>query len=299
MRVITIIFLAILVSFGSGLSAQTSYNAFKLDYIEWAEWGTDSNQPPNYYEWFYKICGDTLFSGTTYKKVYSATINTTNLPPPYPPPSYGFFGFFRQDSSIKSNYLRLPSMSHDSLLCNYTLQAGDTLKQGHYAHTTCMSGKTIIKIDSLQIGNKKFRILYTDTSVNGGQYIDGVYHSGSFLIEGLGHDYGTMFDYYCMPFEAGVRGINFTFDTICPSHTTMIYQIHRGEIYVAPIPSHDKVAINSRMPIGDINLYDFSGQLILRRSGGGLEIELDIGTLPAGYYFVEVNGRHFKILKDF
>ncbi len=171
------------------LLSQNSFNPFNLSDTEWSIGLCDGNQPPNYYTGNYKLCGDTLLGSAKYKKIFFSLLPAGNNQP-----GYNLYGFFRQDSILKCNYLRLPTWTKDSLLMNYNLNVGDTVKKGHYAHVNYSQNAIIVKTDSIPINGKKIRILYTDTTVDlncnsGDQYLGNLY-TGIFFVEGLGHYYG-------------------------------------------------------------------------------------------------------------
>lgn len=300
-RKITALFLFMVIC---QFSEAQSFDPFKLDNVVWDEYGTDSNQPPNYFKWYYKICGDTIHNSTLYKKLYYAVINVTNIPPwQIPPPTYGFYGFFRQDTLTKSNYLWKTGLPFDSLLCSYDLQVSDTLKKGTYASNPgcgmlSTPGNIVLKTDTILVGNKKFKILYTDTIYNPNQNYCAYQVKGMFLVEGLGHSYGSMFDAYCPPFEAGVRDVRIYFDTVCTSALGINEPRNIIQTIINPVPAHDQIRITSNYELGKIRIYNGIGGLLKEYFSWKQEEQIDVRQLPVGIYTVLVQGKYYKVIKE-
>jgi len=275
----------------SDVFSQNPFHPFKLTDTEWSISLCDDNQPPNYYTQYYKLCGDTQVGQVNYKKVFYAL-----LPQGATTPSFSFYGLFRQDSVLKRNYIRWPGWSNDSLLMDYSLDVGDTIKTGHYALMNTI-GSVILKTDSIIVGGNKVSILYTDT-VGGTLCANypylGNYYNGSFFLEGLGHYYGMFitkgyfqWETYNCPFEYcdAVGGINF--NSGCSGLSVEVSE-HSPIITMSPIPTDGKLILWTSTNIEDILLTDILGkpvEVIFEEERNGT-LEIDLGNFSRGIYFL-------------
>jgi len=117
------------------------------------DWGCFSGQLIQEY-----YTGDTLIDGLAYKIIHEAVSPVSSgccsVPLGIGP------GYLRDDTAAHKVYWRIPGTSSDSLLYDFTLEEGDTLR-GLYANTgLCAEGVvTVISIDSVQVGNSYRRRL--------------------------------------------------------------------------------------------------------------------------------------------
>lgn len=66
------------------------------------------------------------------------------------------------------------------------------------------------------------------------------------------------------------------------------------KIKVFPNPATDRIRIISSSPIRDFKMYNINGQSIKKTPS---DTYIEVSDLPAGVYFITVNGRHTKFLK--
>ena len=156
------IFLFIFIYFKSEVRAQ-QYNIFPL--VDSASWRM-------YYgcgEAFvcsedllydYTIHGDTIILGKLYKKLFISNtklyihhFGSQNCCSIYP--SNGYIGAIRQDTILRKVYIIRPSFNNDSLLYDFTLNVGDTLKSSLLSNSyICDTLELIVtEIDSVLIGS--------------------------------------------------------------------------------------------------------------------------------------------------
>ncbi|MBR4506822.1 MAG: T9SS type A sorting domain-containing protein [Bacteroidales bacterium] len=67
-------------------------------------------------------------------------------------------------------------------------------------------------------------------------------------------------------------------------------QLAAWERYVAvqPNPATDKATVLSSVGLKGVEVFDMSGNRVLRLEASGLSAKLDVGTLPRGTYIVRV-----------
>jgi len=302
-----LLFISLLFLFLNKNHAQSNFNSFKLDNVEWFELETVpsltvSNWRDYYYN-FYKICGDSIYNDTLYKKVYFGKVFSPNyqLAPwlvPTAPPSFSFYCFFRQDTLTKSNYYRMPN-SVDSLLCSYNLQVGDTLKRGLYANSyKGMGGKfpVIIKTDSIPVEGKKFKIYYTDTLNQANPNSSAAYYCkqsypGVFLIEGLGTSNGFLYWYYKGWAEySSNQEDSLSFIATC-SLTNGISQYSNltSQTSIYPNPSTGIFTIETNAGTKqNMQIFDVNGKMVLTQTITG-KTNIDASALPAGVYNISLS----------
>ncbi len=133
----------------------------------------------NIWNW---ITGDTIIGIYTYKKIQEYTYRQNDGAT-----SFGYVGAFRQDTSQRQIFLRLPSATADTLLYDFNLSIGDTIPRWYV--NPLYPWNTIYSIDSILIGatyRKRFHIAGID--------------SIEILIEGIGSSYGLL-----LPMDKGVE----------------------------------------------------------------------------------------------
>lgn len=128
------------------LGAQ-NYVSFPTDSARWKVMFTSSalGCQPLVAEYQYTMEGDTIFSSVTYKKIFR-TGYTNNSFCYYGP--FGYIGSIREDNN-KHIYLRLPNSNSDTLIYDFNLSVGDTVKS--YLNYNCIDPITVISIDSILI----------------------------------------------------------------------------------------------------------------------------------------------------
>lgn len=137
--------------------------------------------------------GDTLIDGFQYKRIQEIFVMTSSNGCCYPPENLGS-GFLREDTIAKKVYWRSEAMAGDTLLYDFDVQVGDTLKG--YMGSCGDWGQywTVESIDSLLIGiNYRKRINF--------QVFDPCTRFA--IVEGIGSMMGLTTCPY-IPFEFGI-----------------------------------------------------------------------------------------------
>ncbi len=156
------IFLFLFIYFKSEVRAQ-QYNIFPL--VDSASWRMstgcfDAFVCSEDFLFDYIIQGDTLILGKLYKKLfisgtklYKHNYGSQNCCWIYP--SNGYIGAIRQDTILRKVYIIRPSFNNDSLLYDFTLNVGDTLKSSLLSNSyICDTLELIVtEIDSVLIGS--------------------------------------------------------------------------------------------------------------------------------------------------
>jgi hypothetical protein len=285
---------------------QSTFNPFKLDNVEWIEDAAYGSPPPNNVRYFYKLCGDTLYNSVNYKKLYvgSVTYIYPCCPPGYvkptSPASYSFTAFFRQDTLTKTNYILNIGSATESLLCCYNFNIGDTLKTMSGAYISCAGTNnfsctntinTVIKTDSLPVGNRKFKIYYTDTT----QYVTycGSTIKGMFLIEGIGNCYGLN-SAYCAPFEGAIGVSYMYFDTVCANlHALSLNNPNQSNSFIiSPNPASTILNIECETvnEKTEITISDMLGNSIYHSAFTTQHKTISVADLTEGVYNISIIG---------
>ncbi len=300
--------LTTILSFSFNTFSQSVIKPFNLDNVDWEiiSCGWNSSPPPTWYSFnHYKLCGDSIYQGITYKRIFQGSVTVPAIlggqpsNPPYPT-LYYFYGLFRQDSILKRNYLLLPSWNNDSLLMDYNLNVGDTIKGGLYYYQATGAGctpllLTVVKIDSVTVRNQKFKVFYTDSM--GGTYLN-LWRKGYFFIEGLGHlngifEYGGFDEYYCHPFEhcPGVDSMVFN----APCNNLAGIKATKGNgftISVFPNPTNKTLNIQleswNGVREGSIKIVNIMGEELIAEEIKKPDFEIDVSALPNGIYFLKI-----------
>lgn len=133
----------------------------------------------------YTYNGDTLINGFNYKKILKS--GNIFFPSCYPGSPLGYQGAIRDDSIAKMVYLVLPGNSTDTVLYDYNLSIGDTVRS-YLKQLTPLIEYIVTAIDSQMIGGdyrKKWILTPSCPSCLNAYYI-----------EGVGNLYGLLDSYY-------------------------------------------------------------------------------------------------------
>ncbi|HRQ85987.1 MAG TPA: T9SS type A sorting domain-containing protein [Flavobacteriales bacterium] len=222
--------------------------------------------------------GDTIIDQHTYKIIAEYVTDPIDCAP------HGIgTGFLFDDTAARKVYWRIPGATSDSLLYDFTLEVGDTLR-GLYANTgPCADAPvTIISIDSIEVGGsyrRKMNLANDDCF-------------GPSIIEGLGSTTGLTSCYF----------MNKSFGIVLTCFTVngeLLYEKPCGAPELAPcgnLPlgfssehsfAHDIVTPNPSTGLfyigqasRQISVYNAQGKLLFLQKGN----EVDLGAYPPGVY---------------
>ena len=282
--------LVILLANSLFLKAQ-KYTPFPKDSASWqVEWGgvvfTCSPQAALYAKYNYVFDGDTIIDTLTYKKVYKIGFIYSGTC--YFGSPMGYQGAFREDSLMKKAFIVLPGDTVDSLLYDFNLNVGDTVK-GYLVPQNFCGARVVSLIDSILVGGqyrKQFHIQ--------------IYNCGfAHYVEGIGSLDGLLEPY-----------IDFEWQGVLTCYwvdTTLVYSwagvctplsVHEKQeddrVLVFPNPSGEKVEIS----IGEknesesyIELYNLFGQIILSSYfRQNITITFRDKEIAPGLYFYKIKG---------
>jgi hypothetical protein len=245
--------------------------------------------------------GDTIIDGFAYKKIYSEGIQMTGGSCcPYP--GTAGTGYLREDTLARKVYWRTQWMNTDTLLYDFTLNIGDTLR-GYLEY--CGSGVpvTVQSIDSIFINTSFRKRINFDTS----DFC--MYYS---IIEGIGSTTGLTGCYFGH-FETGIYLNCFSInDTImyvapCNGDTVPCGALPSGivaldskiKISITPNPTHNSFTITSPFQNARVEIYNMLGEKVYSDltpacgrqappspKGEGCTVSLDVRP---GIYLVKVS----------
>jgi len=292
----------IFISFSFRVFAQpNTYLPFPEDSALWiVNWTQPNNNPVQ--RDVYIMHGDTLISNVSYNKLY---FERNIYKYPYGPStilsSYKYLGALRQDIINKKVFYRSAGMLSDTLLYDFDLQIGDTLRPT-YLKNYLPQPSIVTSIDSTSppingIYYKRFN--FTGTSIYG------------HLIEGVGSDCGL---FQIAPhWEGGPSLVCFITHNISAldflgidpqgnSHYgqracgfygfPMIVDVRQQEksnsqLELLPNPTSGMVAINFSEKF-QFSIHDVFGREILEAKNADQYTVLDLSSYPKGVYFIRV-----------
>ena len=135
----------------------------------------------------YSMQGDTTINQLIYKRIYRSWVASDTLSCDDPnagneAPVPGYAGALRDDPSANGAFFRFPESSADSLLFDYNLQTGDTLRgfiSRYLSHYTMV----VNSIDS---------VLTDDGLYHKRWNFEGIHNHPSYIIQGVGSSFGLI-----------------------------------------------------------------------------------------------------------
>jgi hypothetical protein len=258
--------------------------------------------PPLYYylseNYSIIINGDTIINSQQYHKLYIPFVQS-NCIGTIVNQDTGYFGCVREDTALRKVFYVYPNSSVDSLLYDFNLQAGDTVR-GVLAVSN-PSYATVIAIDSVLVGSNYRKRWDINPWYN------------TYLIEGIGSTYNLTGpalqvtdgpDYSLVCFSQ--NGIPLYPDTAtsCNLITGVIDIPEQNNFTFSPNPATSEIRIeNQDSRIEAVEVYDVVGgrvkNLILNPSPSGEGLRADVSSLSAGIYFVRVGMEKGSVVKKF
>jgi hypothetical protein len=177
-----------LLDYHSSVAQVNVYHPFPDSNAVWCD-SVGLNQAHTFYCGIlnYTLAGDTIVNGIIYhqlnKQEQSFLVNNSwcypNMPNPF---DKGYVGAIRQDVVHRKVYFLAPSSKVDSLLYDFSLNVGDTLRT--YIAQVCLSPVIVTSIDSVLIGSN-YRKRWTINE-------SGCMTMGE-IIEGIGSTFGLLY----------------------------------------------------------------------------------------------------------
>lgn len=101
--------------------------------------------------------------------------------------------------------------------------------------------------------------------------------------------------YIADTYNQRIRKVTFDTDTIVI--TGVPGQILTANIFIYPNPTHSSINISSHTPINNVAITNAAGQLVYtKRTNQLTTLQLNIGSLPAGMYFIKLNNSYAQIV---
>jgi len=249
------------------------------------------------YYFHYYSSGDTLINSLVHKKIYKSFVLLTSTGPSSPCdpiPSNrdsGYVGALRDDSVTNKTFFAFPSYNNDTLLYDYNLSAGDTLKG--FTGLNCIT--VISSVDSVLISGdyrKRWNCIVCGGNPN------------EYIIEGIGSSYGLIERFASSPITQSYGRLICVKDaasTLFDSgyNSAMGCQlIFNGEsemslgnyISVAPNPFHSFATLLVSKPFENsfLSIYDALGSLVFQQKNISKSSIISREGLANGIYFYQI-----------
>jgi hypothetical protein len=248
------------------------------------------------------ITGDTLISSTTYHKLQKTGIK-------YQEDLFGnctsiiqsninqYVGCFRNDTTNKRIYYLPPFTTTDTILYDFNLVLGDTIK-------TYLSGFTgedwlVTNIDSVLLGSqyhKRFKL-------------NNCFPKTLYIIESMGSTFGLLSPFICWaPYYEHIYDLqcfkmnNLTVypdsSTVCSLVSSVNEPFIENVISIFPNPTTGQLNITTNLQSYELSIFNSTGQLIQKRKIISNSILLDISDLPTGLYLIQVSENEKQLYKQ-
>ncbi|MDD2199815.1 MAG: T9SS type A sorting domain-containing protein, partial [Bacteroidales bacterium] len=276
-----------------------------------SEWCSD---PPNCGLWVsycYHYGNDTVINSKTYKAVirshlqHGGTLNCCGL---YPITGDYIGGVLRQDTLDKKVFLYDVVNEQDTLLYDFDLDIGDTLK-GFLGLSVMGTTLEVVSIDSLLVGNFYRKRINFDTLNNP----PGVCFLS--IIEGIGSTAGLFEKFkpnnFIIPYGNKLNcfsenGITL-YNSACPEYavpcehiTLSIPLINDNNIKIYPNPVSDYFTISTRecdIPL-KVEVYSISGAKLDEQAIYMDKTRINISSYKKGTYIIRIQNKHNHIIKS-
>ena len=233
---------------------------------------------------------DTIYSVTTgaYSTFYTTTehTNTTDFSVSGLSTTttfsagHGTSGIYA-DTSQLFDLNKLPEEWGSSYFYNYFRDS--TILQGDPGSSPCSADIYVVNVDykgeflggdmnaMMPITNYSYGIGYGQTGIYDYNYTLDHWRQKSYIyIDNSGNECGG----FARLIAAAVKNVNPT----------------SNEVNIFPNPAHDKLNIVSTGGINEVSVCDLLGQVFLTGNYSQDKLEIDVSALPAGLYFIKING---------
>ena len=273
---------------------------WNIDYVVWLGCGTISFPYTRYERYSYILNSDTTINNLQYHKVEIPFVEI-NCVTAFPHNLAGYKGCLREDTAARKIYFIYPNDSVDSLLFDFTLLIGDSVKGVLVYGPSCFHPYVVSETDSILINNN-YRKRWTITSQFG---------PGQYIIEGIGSA-GGLIESICQVIDGPESWLTcFRQDgiTIYPNSTINCNLIdgiinvsdENISLTLSPNPATSEIKIeNSKSKIEGVEIYDVVGEKHRTPSlSKGEGVSVDVSSLASGIYFVLLRGEKNNIAAKF
>ena len=251
-------------------------------------------QPEKYTTTCYKIEGDTLLDGFSYKRMYSTIYSDLT--------NWSLNSILREDDDkvYYREYLADEVFTDENLLYDFSLQPGDSIPIDSYNDYLVLDS-----VCDIVVGNDTLRKYCFYYSIDG-------FHSDDteFWIEGIGSECGVVHvgdvimmggnnTLLCYFYNEELLWHNEYFDT-CFYNNLGMYENENDNISVYPNPAKDHVRIelSDNSASQSIEIYSLDGRLVETFQETSLhDNTIDISGLNAGMYIMKIrmaDGREYE-----
>lgn len=252
----------------------------------------------NYYFQYYSP-GDTLINSSVYRKISVKEVFDTNtcMGHPYYLPVPGYVGALKDDSSANKTYFVFPNSTTDSLLYDYNLTVGDTIK-GIISQffNQFDTNRAVLTVDSVLIsGQYRKRWNFSQNELG-----DSIY-----IIEGIGTSSGLLEPLYPWELEWTDRHLICVKDSLqtyftsnhnskvgCNLIVSIPEVLNSGNsfsIFPNPFSNETTLKIDHDLKNATVTIINTFGQQVKQiKSFTGSEIKLYRENLSEGIYFLRL-----------
>jgi hypothetical protein len=297
----------ILTVFFSLTVAQGQTNVYH-SFSDSAIWRVDTWQHNPFQFWYYAyhhfqyyLKNDTIINTNIYKSIYRSFdyVTDASAMPPMPPPgpyTQGYMGGLRDDPAANKVWFRFPNATNDSLLFDYNINVGDSLKGFLSQYPGAINNLVVLSTDSVLInGLYRKRWNFNHDINNNIQYI----------IEGIGSSSGLLEPFYTYAVDFTDRYIvcvNDDSNTIFVSTYNSTFgcnQIYEGltkitfdnsfTCYPNPFSTQTTLKTNIFLKDATLTLYNSYGQTVKQiKNISGQSITLYRDNIQSGLYFIRL-----------
>ena len=262
--------------------------------VQWTNYGPPLQQKS--IDYFFE--GDTAINSHVYRKMSCPGLAGYSS---YPG---GLFTFVREDTVLKKVFVLINDS--EQVFMDYNLSTGDSI-----LHKNCMNEDyldSVSEVDSTMINSVYYKVWKFISIPSGGSY---------YLIEGVGCVQGPLFINY----RSGLDGFNLTCfynngakPVASPSvPEDYIYSLFSfdnqascalgmnpvnktpNDVTIYPNPATTNLtilSINHRISL--ITITNPLGQTVYNHTFNATEVQIDVVNLPAGVYFLKINGTEVR-----
>jgi hypothetical protein len=258
----------------------------------------------NYYFQYYST-GDTLINSSVCRKIFIDEVQDTNIcwGPAYLPVP-GYVGALKDDPVANKAFFVFPNTTTDSLLYDYNLAVGDTVKGIISQFFNPYYDRVILSVDSVLISGqyrKRWNFSQDD------------YGSSTFIIEGIGTNSGFLEPLYPFNLEWTHRYLICVRDSFqtyfASSHNSkigcnLLYNVapernlpNNYSILPNPFSNEATLKTDREFKNATVTITNTFGQQVKQiKSITGKEIKIQRGNLSAGIYFLQLTQENKFIL---
>lgn len=239
-------------------------------------------EPQRFTTYCYKLEGDTLLDGVSYKLLYSTLYEDLS--------HFSYRAALREDPEGRV-YCRHSSSSDETLLYDFSLQPNDSISIDGYEYLVLEDIRDTIIGD---VSRKKFTFFYSDHIYEKEIWIEGIGSEYGLLNPGVLALSGEMTYLLCSYENEELVWQNTDFNTCFYTNWNydLVGEEYIDNIKVFPNPASDKVIIIGA-PVEETYVYNIFGQLVAVCKNN----EINFENLTNGLYILHIKTNDSKSIK--